>query len=426
MTMRRSIALWFGVITACAAVASAQSTVAFDNRSGQPALVRLVGPTSTDVVVPNGSKQTVKACGGHYLIKVRYGEPGQYRYTKGQEFEVQETATTASAITITLHKVTAGNYDTRPITEKEFDGAADSKPASEFTKGALKPGNSVSEIQPSPMAASASSPAPATAGKPWINSLGMKFVPVPGTAVLFSIWDTRVKDFEAFVQATGHDATKNASTLAVDGWSQRGGSWKSPGFAQTGEHPVCCVSLGDAKAFCKWLTAKERSEGRLRSNQEYRLPTDAEWSVAVGLPPETGSTPGEKDGKTKDVYPWGNQWPPPDGAGNYAGEEAKNADWPLEYNSIEGYRDAYPRTSPVGSFSANRFGLYDMGGNVWQWCEDLYDTGTQTRVLRGGSWGGNDPRILLSSVRGGNRPVVRGVADGFRCVVAVAGDSASR
>ncbi len=270
----------------------------------------------------------------------------------------------------------------------------------------------------------AADPKQAAKESPWENSLGMKFVPVPGTPVWFSIWDTRVKDFEAFVRATGHDATQGAFTLTADGVKQGVGSWKSPGFAQTGEHPVCCVSWEDAKAFCKWLTAKERSEGRLKAEQEYRLPTDAEWSVAVGLEGERGRTPEEKDGKVGG-YPWGTQWPPPKGAGNYAGEESKEGA-PADWKVIEGYNDGCPRTSPVGSFKANRLGLYDMSGNVWQWCEELCGSGMPLRVLRGGSWFDGDPRYLLSSIRVSNRPRFRLGYYGFRCVLAGAGGSASR
>jgi len=263
-------------------------------------------------------------------------------------------------------------------------------------------------------------------GQPWTNSLGMKFVPVPGTSVQFSVWETRVRDFEAFVQATGYDATKNAFTLAADGFKRRGGSWKSPGFAQTAEHPVCCVSWDDAKAFCKWLTDKERGEGRLRADHEYRLPTDVEWSAAVGLTGETGGTPKEKGVKNKDVYPWGSQWPPPSGAGNYAGEEAKNADW-SRLRVISGYNDGYLRTSPVGSFNTNQFGLYDMSGNVWEWCKDWYDTDQKNRVSRGGSWMSSDtPVFLPSSCRMSLSPDTRGVCYGFRCVLAGGGVSASR
>jgi tetratricopeptide (TPR) repeat protein len=100
--------------------ASAQNTVSFDNQSGEPALVKLIGPTSSEIEVPDGTKQSVQASAGKYFIKVRYGVQGKYRYTKGQEFTVDETATTKSTITITLHKVVNGNYGSSPITEREF------------------------------------------------------------------------------------------------------------------------------------------------------------------------------------------------------------------------------------------------------------------------------------------------------------------
>lgn len=110
------------VAAACAVTLSAfgQNKVVFDNQSGDPALVKLIGPTKTEVQVPNGARQGVVAATGKYTIKVRYGTPGSYRYSKGQEFEVTETATARSETTITLHKVIAGNYDAHPITEKDF------------------------------------------------------------------------------------------------------------------------------------------------------------------------------------------------------------------------------------------------------------------------------------------------------------------
>ena len=129
------------------------------------------------------------------------------------------------------------------------------------------------------------------------NSLGMKFVPVAGTDVLFSVWDVRVQDYQAFASAKGLD-------------------WEKPSFEQGPTEPAVNVSWEDAKAFCAWLTEKERGEGRLTAGQSYRLPMDWEWSVAVGLNEPRAGTPKEKDGQIKDVYPWGAQWPPPRGAGN--------------------------------------------------------------------------------------------------------------
>jgi ankyrin repeat protein len=116
------------VLLGCIIAASAQNSVSFDNQSGESALVKLIGPTSKEIEVPNGTKQPVQALAGKYFIKVRYGIQGNYHYTKGQEFTVDETATTTSDITITLHKVVNGNYDSSPINEQEF-GVADAAAA---------------------------------------------------------------------------------------------------------------------------------------------------------------------------------------------------------------------------------------------------------------------------------------------------------
>ena len=105
------------------AVTMAASTVTFDNQSGKSALVKLVGPTASAVTVENSKKESVSVVPGHYFIKVRYGTPGAYSYSKGDEFDVTETATAASATTITLHKVIAGNYGSKTISEKDFDAA---------------------------------------------------------------------------------------------------------------------------------------------------------------------------------------------------------------------------------------------------------------------------------------------------------------
>jgi heme-degrading monooxygenase HmoA len=91
--------------------------------------------------------------------------------------------------------------------------------------------------------------------RPWVNSLGMKFVPVASTQVLFSVWDTRVRDFETFVKSTGYDATGDMLSLGEDGYKQRGATWKEPGFSQGANHPVVGVSWNDAEEFCKWTSS---------------------------------------------------------------------------------------------------------------------------------------------------------------------------
>ena len=145
------------------------------------------------------------------------------------------------------------------------------------------------------------------------------------------------------------------------------------------------------------------AEGKIKAGQKYRLPTDAEWSVAVGLGKEVGDTPEAKDGGIKDVYPWRKEWPPAVGAGNYRG--TLNV-------------DNYEYTSPAGSFSANKLGLHDMGGNVYEWCEDWYDPAAKAyRVLRGASWDRLSPGNLLSSYRYGGTPGGRDDNVGFRCVL---------
>jgi formylglycine-generating enzyme required for sulfatase activity len=246
----------------------------------------------------------------------------------------------------------------------------------------------------------------------------MRFVPVTGTRMLFSVWETRVVDFSAFVAATGYDTGNGMVTLASDGWKQRGANWRHPGFAQGPDHPVLGVNWNQANAFCEWLTRQERSAGRLPGEAFYRLPTDLEWSAAVGLPPENGATPKERSDRIKGVYPWGQQWPPPShSAGNYRGEESRIGQEPAKWSTIPGYRDGFARTAPVGSFPANRFGIHDLGGNVWEWCADLFAPGRPERVLRGASWRNDAPTELLSSHREDGPPDSQDPIVGFRCVL---------
>jgi formylglycine-generating enzyme required for sulfatase activity len=222
----------------------------------------------------------------------------------------------------------------------------------------------------------------------------MKFLPVGD--VLVSVWPARVADYDAFSAASGRIRP-------------------APDFAQDPTHPVVKVSWEDATAFCEWLTKKELAAGRLEPGQNYRLPTDREWSAAAGMPEEGGNTPEERDGKMRD-FPWGKQWPPPPGAGNFADFPSKRG-----APAIPGYHDGFPQTSPVGSFPANRLGLFDMTGNVWQWCQDSYKGGSvgarDWGVLRGGSWGTASASELRTSYRNVVERAEREVIYGFRCVL---------
>ena len=234
-----------------------------------------------------------------------------------------------------------------------------------------------------------------TRGEPWENTLAMRFAPVRD--VLVGIWPVRVQDYEAFCQAASR-----ARPVAD--------------FSQGPTHPVVKVSWQDATDFCEWLTAKERGAGRIEEGQRYRLPTDLEWSAAAGIADEGRATPEERDGKGRD-FPWGKQWPPPAGFGNFADSAVKKKGM----NTIAGYHDGFPETSPVGSFPPNRFGLFDMSGNVWQWCADSYKGGAtgvhDWGVLRGGSYGTASPAELRSSYRNVAVRSERDVLYGFRCVL---------
>ena len=201
--------------------------------------------------------------------------------------------------------------------------------------------------------------------------------------------------------------------------------WPKAGFEQGPTHPAVNVSWEDATAFCAWLTERERKAGKLGANEVVRLPSDHEWSCAVGIGDreDAAKTPQEKDGKLADVFPWGSVWPPPAGAGNYAGEELQPALATGKYSDIgsvlSGYRDGSVETAPAGSFPANRFGLFDLGGNAWEWCEDWYDDKKERRVLRGASWRYTDRAHLLAAKRYRDTPTYRGKDNGFRSVVAM-------
>jgi len=209
----------------------------------------------------------------------------------------------------------------------------------------------------------------ASVDKPYENNLGMSFVPVPivgeekERTVLFSIWETRVKDYEEFARES----------------DQAGTAWKGlevNGEKQRDDHPVVNVTWEEAVAFCEWLSRRERG------GLVYRLPSDHEWSCAVGI------------GAVED--------PKAEPKSKVAGGENPWADSKFEGNFNQNMsRDKFPFTSPVGSFSSNEFGLFDLAGNAWEWCADWNDSAVEDlRVARGCSYVNYGPYLKPSQRRG--------------------------
>ena len=179
------------------------------------------------------------------------------------------------------------------------------------------------------------------------------------------------------------------------------------GHSLNGEdQPVVMVSWEDAKAFVDWLNRK--------SNGKFSLPTEAEWEYAC------------RGGSTSIRY-WGDN---SDNACRYANvhdttskSALKNFTWPNH-----SCNDGYAVAAPVGRFRANDFGLYDMLGNVWEWCEDIYASDAYSkhsrnnpiyassgsyRVNRGGSWD-NGPALVRCADRYRDTPDYRFFNLGFR------------
>ncbi len=169
-----------------------------------------------------------------------------------------------------------------------------------------------------------------------------------------------------------------------------------------GARPVMRVSWEDAKAYCHWLNCELGLVGR---RDAYRLPSEAEWEYAC----RAGTTSPFHFGATVSTAQANF-----DGAATYGACVAS---------------EPRKQTTPVGSFPPNDFGLYDMHGNVWEWCEDpwhddylgapadgsVWRTGgdDSLRVLRGGSWG-NGPHFLRCAYRSANLPTGRSIGIGLR------------
>ncbi len=191
-----------------------------------------------------------------------------------------------------------------------------------------------------------------------------------------------------FVESTNHDLGGGCYAWTGSDWKMDNSkSWRDPGFTQTDADPVACVNWEDAKAYADWLSKK--------TGKDYRLPTEAEWEYAARAGTKTryslGDTIAEKD---------------------------------ANFNRNVG------KTTRVGSYPANPWGLHDVHGNLWEWVADCYDGDAYKthknypamvgswqdscdRVLRGGSWV-NDPRNLRSANRSRDYPDNRDNNVGFR------------
>ena len=246
-----------------------------------------------------------------------------------------------------------------------------------------------------------------------------------------SRYEVSVEEFAQFINATGYetDADKNGGSYKWNGekWEKQAGTnwlynaaWKKRP-ASDYDHPVIHVSWNDAINYCNWLSKQQNLQPVYTINGDkisanwnangYRLPTEAEWEFAA-----------RSRGKSY-KYAWGNGSPD----GNVADETAKK-----EYNNWtiwDDYNDGYVHTAPVNQFEQGNLGLFNMTGNVWEWCWDWYDSDYYNesknatnpkgpnsgsyRVLHGGSWDGK-PSLLRSANRNGLNPSGRGNYLGFR------------
>jgi serine/threonine protein kinase len=232
--------------------------------------------------------------------------------------------------------------------------------------------------------------------KPWENSLGMRFVPI-GKELMASVWETRVKDYDAFLRATG----------------------KPPAdFGKGPDHPVVFVSRENGVEFCTWLTGVERQQERLSRQHEYRLPTDFEWSMMSGISEIPDVSPAKREPLKAAIFPWGNQWPPSPGAGNLADAAATRVPGIAANRVIANYDDGFETTAPVGSFPANGLGLFDLCGNVHEWVSDNYSPISTAGVLRGGGWNTFQDENLYIGSRNAQPPDFRDSIYGFRVVLA--------
>lgn len=172
-------------------------------------------------------------------------------------------------------------------------------------------------------------------------------------------------------------------------WVVEGATWKHPNGPDSSiknkhDHPVTHVSWNDAQAYCQWAGM--------------RLPTEVEWEFTA------------RGGLEQKLYPWGDELTP-------GGIHQCNI-WQGDFPNKNTKEDGYVGTAPVSSFPANGYGLYNVAGNVWEWCADLFNKQDGTRVIRGGSYLCHHSYCNRYRVaaRTANTPDSSTGNTGFRCV----------
>ena len=254
----------------------------------------------------------------------------------------------------------------------------------------------------------ASKPARRTvAGRPEANSVGMKLVPIPaGSFTMGSPKSEKGRGTdEAQLRVTISRPFLISRTVVTKGeWKavMKTEPWKGERCVVDGDDaPAVYVDWHDAVAFCRKLTVQERAAGWLEKGEHYRLPTEAEWEYACRAGTRSAWSFGA-DPRKLDAYAW-------------------------YYGNTGDRKEAYAHR--VGLKKPNPWGLYDMHGNIYEWCSDWYksalaggddpqgpSTGTM-KVLRGGGWG-YDPARCRSADRTKNDPSFTDFSGGFRIVLA--------
>ena len=171
--------------------------------------------------------------------------------------------------------------------------------------------------------------------------------------------------FAAFVKAVGYWAGGSCWTLEKGKYKEQiGRYWKEPGFLQTDNHPVVCVDWLDAKAYVAWLSVK--------TGKSYRLRARRKWNTPFGA----GRTPLGGGAKNADQAC----------ANANVGDQSLIVETAVTKAGIHNCTNELCTTSPVGSFTANGFGLYDMTGNVWSWTEDCWHPNYLGAPADGSAW----------------------------------------